>query len=84
MAQHIDERKDHVKQVTYLSNRNQYEIKNLLIEIIRTKILDEIREGKYYTIIMDSTPDIGHEDQLTSTLRYDTSVEMMLKLKKYS
>ena len=33
-------------------------------------ILEEIKESKYYSISVDSTPDISHTDQLTFTVRY--------------
>ena len=33
-------------------------------------ILEKVKESKYYSISVDSTPDISHTDQLTFTLRY--------------
>lgn len=33
-------------------------------------ILDELRESKYYSISVDSTPDISHIDQLSFCIRY--------------
>lgn len=44
------------------------------IDIIGTKvfevILDELKESKYYSISVDSTPDISHTDQLSFCIRY--------------
>lgn len=46
-------------------------------------ILDEVKVIKYYSIIVDSTPDISHVDQLTFIIRYvktdGTLVERFLK-----
>lgn len=62
LAQRIDKCKDHAKQMTQLSSRTQNETVHFLGETIHTKILDEIREPKYYPIMMDSTSDIAHEN----------------------
>ncbi|XP_033212222.1 zinc finger MYM-type protein 1-like [Belonocnema kinseyi] len=48
-----------------------------LIEILGSKVLkfivNEIFEAKYFSISVDSTPDISHIDQLTIVLRYVSS-----------
>ncbi|GFR08181.1 zinc finger MYM-type protein 1 [Trichonephila clavata] len=48
-----------------------------LIEILGNKVLkyivNEIIEAKYFSISVDSPPDISHTDQLTVVLRYVTS-----------
>lgn len=56
------------------------------MEIIGEKVFDEIisrmKQAKYYSVSLDSTPDEGHIDQLTLTFRYlegDTPVERFLK-----
>lgn len=33
-------------------------------------IVNELKESKYFSIIVDSTPDVSHVDQLTLVLRY--------------
>ena len=33
-------------------------------------IVDEVKEGKYFSTILDSTPDITHVDQLSFVVRY--------------
>ncbi|XP_039315251.1 zinc finger MYM-type protein 1-like [Solenopsis invicta] len=57
-----------------------------LIEIMGKKvfmgIIAEIRQAKYYSISIDSTPDVSHVDQLTFIIRYcknGKSVERFLK-----
>ena len=44
------------------------------IDVIATKVLDiiisEIKQAKYYSVSMDSTPDITNADQLTIIFRY--------------
>lgn len=70
LAQHLLKGKDHPRSVTYLSNTIQNEIINILGESVRRKILSEIKEAKYFSIMLDSTPDITHEDQISEVLRY--------------
>ncbi|XP_067127187.1 zinc finger MYM-type protein 1-like [Centruroides vittatus] len=56
--------------VSYLSST----ICDEFIEILNKKMLEtfvtEVKAAKYFSIIIDSTPDITHVDQLTFILRY--------------
>lgn len=67
--------------VSYLS----HQICNEFLELMKIKLLEtfiqEIKEAKYFSIIVDSTPDISHQDQLTFILRYvndNTVIERFL------
>lgn len=49
-------------------------IQNELIQLISSKVLKEIMLGiknsKYYTVLLDCTPDISHQEQMTVILRF--------------
>ncbi|KAK4887127.1 hypothetical protein RN001_003398 [Aquatica leii] len=49
--------------VSYLSPEIQNEFINCLGNHVRKKILAEVKEAKYFTIVFDSTPDLSHKDQ---------------------
>lgn len=56
--------------VSYLSKDICDEFIEVLAEHTRKDIIREILSAKYYSISVDSTPDVSHTDQLTFILRY--------------
>lgn len=57
-------------QAHYLSWRTQNEFIEVRGKQVVDKILSERQHAKYYTILVDATPDVTHEEQLTFILRY--------------
>lgn len=57
-------------QAHYLSRRTQNEFIEVCCKQVVDKILSERQHAKYYTILVDATPDETHEEQLTFILRY--------------
>ena len=56
---------------SYLSANICEEFIELMGQQVLCTILEEVKkESKYYSISVDSTPDISHTDQLTFTVRY--------------
>lgn len=56
--------------VNYLSSAICNEFINLLAKEVKNLITAELQTAKYFSIIVDSTPDISHVDQLTVIIRY--------------
>ena len=56
--------------VSYLSATIQNEFISILANNVVQKIIHEVRNAKYYSIIIDSTPDVSHIEQLSFVLRY--------------
>lgn len=54
----------------YLSSTIVNEIVDVMGDCVLQKILTEIERAKYYGIIVDSTPDLSHVDQLAVVIRY--------------
>ena len=52
LAKHIQKGKDKPKGVTYLSNRCQNEIIDLLGESVKNNIISEIKVDKYFSIML--------------------------------
>jgi len=56
--------------ISYISKTTCEEFIKLLAEELFRKIISEIQEVKYFALIIDSTPDLSHVDQLTIIIRY--------------
>ncbi|KAI9552608.1 putative zinc finger MYM-type protein 1-like [Daphnia sinensis] len=55
---------------SYLSANICEQFIQLLAEKVEAYIVEELKEAKYYSVIVDSTPDVSHTDQLCFVLRY--------------
>ncbi|CAH0559508.1 unnamed protein product [Brassicogethes aeneus] len=55
---------------SYLSKDICNELLNILSNRIIDEIVTQLKANKYYSISVDSTPDVTHNDQLTLILRY--------------
>lgn len=68
--------------VSYLSANICDEFISILGDNVKNCIVSELKEAKYFSLIIDSTPDISHSDQLTIVIRYvntaGTAVERFL------
>ncbi|KAF7654104.1 hypothetical protein LDENG_00073980 [Lucifuga dentata] len=59
--------------VSYLSSTICEELIELMGQKTRQTIADEIQDAKYFSITVDSTPDLSHVDQLTYIFRFVNS-----------
>ncbi|XP_029637538.1 uncharacterized protein LOC115212883 [Octopus sinensis] len=55
---------------SHLSSKIQNEFVNVLRDQVRKKVIDGVKQSKYYCIIFDSTPDISDIDQTFQVLHY--------------
>lgn len=56
--------------LSYLSANICDEFIEEIGRMARKLLLEDIQENKYYSIVLDSTPDISHIDQLTFIIRF--------------
>ena len=71
LAQHINRNTNKGRgHTSYLSKTICDEFIHLMATRVRQHIFTEVRTAKYFSVSVDSTPDIFHVDQLTCILRY--------------
>uniref|UniRef100_H3AFS4 TTF-type domain-containing protein n=1 Tax=Latimeria chalumnae TaxID=7897 RepID=H3AFS4_LATCH len=71
LAQHINEHRNMGRgPASYLSFTICEEFIALLGEKVFKHIVKELKEAKYFSVLVDSTPDISNLDQLTCVVRY--------------
>ena len=68
---------EHLRKITSEEIKDHYlgkNIQNELIQLIGNQVLQEIMKQiikcKYYSILLDCTPDVDHEEQLSVILRF--------------
>ncbi|XP_063819320.1 zinc finger MYM-type protein 1-like [Pseudophryne corroboree] len=70
MDEHIRKIRDKETYVHYLGKDIQNELIQLLSNIIKEEILKSAQAAKYFSIIIDCTPDVSHVEQMTMILRF--------------
>lgn len=72
MAQVVSMPKGHTR---YLSHDIQNQIINCMFSKLKGKLLENINKARFFSLIVDTTQDLGKKDQLSFVIRYTNFFE---------
>ncbi|XP_059141319.1 uncharacterized protein LOC131929216 [Physella acuta] len=70
LANHLQHAQQNPGAISYLSPEIQNEFLSILASTVRNQLLKDIRKNKYFGILLDTTPDLAHREQLSEVIRY--------------
>ncbi|XP_068208339.1 uncharacterized protein [Palaemon carinicauda] len=70
MSEHLCKMRNEETHVHYLGKNIQNELIDILANAIKEEILRNAHAAKYFSIILDSTPDMSQVEQMTAIIRF--------------
>ncbi|KAL8456534.1 hypothetical protein ACS0TY_034666 [Phlomoides rotata] len=83
MEEHVRRIQDRETYVTYLGSRIPNELIQMLADEVRKKIIAKVKHAKYFSVILDCTPDVSHKEQMSLILRCLDDSQSSTRIEEY-
>ncbi|KAL5127883.1 Zinc finger MYM-type protein 1 [Glycine soja] len=83
MQEHVRRIKSNETCNHFLSNTKQNELIEMIAFQVKKSIIEKVNDAKYFSVILDCTPDVSHQEQMNLILRCVDTSKSPIKIEEY-